>query len=171
QEVVLDPATTGVDPTKWNRAVLSKIYTGGWTQVRPPDPAGHGTACGDTADYSVEEDSFVQVFSLPCGITFRYASVVAGNDGLDFPACKYDSNEGEIDAVAGLTENGSAVCPDADGDHYVDCNCPGHPPICDCNDADPGIHPGAPEACDSTVDYNCDGMKGTPCPVDLVCYQ
>ncbi|MFO0618803.1 MAG: putative metal-binding motif-containing protein [Polyangiaceae bacterium] len=168
-DVVLDPKTTGVDPNKWNRAVLSKIYTAGWVQVRPPDQGPYGAACGDTADYSVEEDSFVQVFSLPCGITFRYASVVAGNDGLDFPACKYDSNEGEIDAVAGLTESGAAVCPDADHDQYVDCNCMGAPPVCDCNDADPGIHPGAPEACDSP-DLNCDGAP-SPCPSPLACYQ
>jgi MYXO-CTERM domain-containing protein len=168
-DIILQPAVTGVDPNKWNRAVLSKIYTGGWVQVRPPDPANFGAACGDTADYSVEEDSFVQVFSLPCGITFRYAAIVAGNDGLDFPACAYNSNEGEIDAVAGLTESGAAVCPDNDHDHYVDCNCPGAPPVCDCNDSDPTIHPGAPEACDSTTDYNCDMQLGS-CPAGLICY-
>jgi MYXO-CTERM domain-containing protein len=168
RELILHPATDGVDPMKWNRAVLSRIFTKGWVEVRPPDPAGHAS-CGDTAQYSVEEDSFVQVFSLPCGITFRYAAVVAGNDGLDFPSCIYHSNEGEIDAVAGLTESGSAVCPDADGDHYVDCNCPGAPPVCDCNDSDPTVHPGAPEACDATTDLNCDGMVGTPCSAGLVC--
>jgi MYXO-CTERM domain-containing protein len=168
-DIIQDPATQGVDPMKWNRAVLSKIYTGGWVQVRPPDPAGHGPACGDTPEYSVEEDSFVQVFSLPCGITFRYAAIVAGNDGRDFPSCAYNSNEGEIDAVAGLTESGSAVCPDADNDHYVDCNCPGAPPICDCNDIDPNIHPGAPEACDAP-DLNCDGQP-SPCAAGLVCHK
>ncbi|APR81196.1 internalin, putative [Minicystis rosea] len=169
-DIILDPSKDGVDPMKWNRAVLSKVYTKGFVEVRPPDPAGHA-ACGDVAEFSVEEDSFVQVFSLPCGITFRYAAIVAGNDGRDFPSCAYDSNEGEIDAVAGLTESGSAVCPDADNDHYVDCNCPGAPPICDCNDGDPTIHPGAPEACDATVDYNCDNTIGTPCAAGLVCNE
>lgn len=168
---VLDPKADGVDPQKWNRAVLSKIYTKGYVEVRPPDPANHGASCGDTNEYSVEEDSFVQVFSLPCGITFRYAAIVAGNDGRDFPSCIYPSNEGEIDAVAGLTESGSAVCPDADNDHYVDCNCPGAPPVCDCNDADPTVHPGAPEACDAAVDLNCDGTTGTACAGGTVCYQ
>lgn len=168
---VLEPAKSGVDPTKWNRAVLSKVYTGGWTQVRAPDTTAgsYGLACGDTGQFSVEEDSFVQVFSLPCGITFRYASIVAGNDGRDFDQCAYDSSEGEIDAVAGLTEDGSAVCPDADGDHYVDCACPGAPPLCDCNDGDPTVHPGAPEACDATADKNCDGAMGLACPSGLAC--
>ena len=166
-DVILDPKTTGVDPMKWNRAVLSKIYTWGWFNGRAPDPVGHAS-CGDTANYAVEDDAFSQVFSLPCGVTFRYASIVAGNDGLDFPACGYDSSEAELDAVAGLTESGAGVCPDKDGDHYVDCACPTAPPICDCNDSDPKIHPGAPEACDSP-DLNCDGIPGS-CPAGLLCY-
>ena len=170
---VIDPMTTGVDPTKWNRAVLSKIFTWGWFNTRAPDPTDFGASCGDTAQYSVEDDSFTQVFTLPCGINFRYASIVAGNDGLDFPACAYDSQEAELDAVAGLTESGAGVCPDNDHDGYVDCNCPGAPPPpdCDCNDSDPNVHPGAPEACDATVDDNCDGVIGTPCPASTVCYE
>ncbi|MFT3768251.1 MAG: MopE-related protein [Minicystis sp.] len=176
QATVLHPASEGVDPMKWNRAVLSKIYTQGWGIFRQGYDPAHPElsvkpACGDTADYYVEDDSFVQVFSLPCGITFRYAAVVAGNDGLDFPACTFHSNEGEIDAVAGLTESGSAVCPDADNDHYVDCNCPGAPPVCDCNDSDPTVHPGAPEACDAQSDLNCDNMTGTACAAGLICHQ
>jgi hypothetical protein len=166
---ITDPLVSGVDPAKWNRAVLSKIYTKGFVEVRPPDPAGHGATCGDTATFSVEEDSFVQVFSLPCGITFRYAAIVAGNDALDFPGCGYDSSEAEVDAVAGLTEDGAGVCPDRDGDHFVDCTCPNAPPVCDCNDSDPAIHPGAPEACDSP-DLNCDLQPGA-CSGALVCYD
>ncbi len=168
QEVVQNPKADGVNPMAWNRAVLTTIFTKGWIEVRPPDPVTYA-ACGDTPLYSVEEDSFVSVYALPCGITFKYAAVVAGNDGLDFPACGFDSNEAELDAVAGLTESGAAVCPDADGDHFVDCMCPGAPPVCDCDDKDPAVHPGAPEACDST-DLNCDGVSGG-CAGDLVCYQ
>lgn len=168
QDLVLHPATDGVDPNKWNRAVLSKIYTAGWFSTRSPDPTGHAS-CGDTPQYAVESDSFTQVFSLPCGITFRYASVIAGNDGLDFPACGYDSQEAELDAVAGLTESGSAVCPDNDHDHFVDCSCPGAPPVCDCNDADPTVYPGAPERCDQP-DMNCDGVPGS-CSGGQSCYQ
>ena len=166
---IQDPKTTGVDPMKWNRAVLSTIYTKGFVEVRPPDPAGHA-ACGDTAQYAVEEDSFVSVYALPCGITFRYAAIVAGNDGLDFPACGFDSSEAELDAVAGLTESGAAVCPDKDGDHFVDCLCLGAPPVCDCNDSDPAVHPGAPEACDAP-DLNCDKLPGACSDPKTVCYK
>jgi MYXO-CTERM domain-containing protein len=168
QSAILDPAGQGVDPNQWNRAVLTKIFTKGFVEVRPPDPIGHA-ACGDTALYSVEEDSFAQVFSLPCGINFRYAAIIAGNDGLDFPECAFDSQEAELDAVAGLTETGAAVCPDADGDHYVDCACPGAPPVCDCNDADENVNPGEPEPCDS-VDINCDNVPGS-CDQPLVCHD
>jgi MYXO-CTERM domain-containing protein len=168
QEVVLQPTTTGADPQKWNRAVLSKVFTKGFVEVRAPDQAGHGASCGDTDLYSVEEDSFVQVFSLPCGITFRYAAVVAGNDGLDFPACAFDSSEAELDGVVGLTEEGAGVCPDADKDGFVDCNCPGAPAVCDCNDADAAVHPGASEKCDDS-DRNCDGAPGA-CGSGLVCF-
>ncbi|HVY45939.1 MAG TPA: putative metal-binding motif-containing protein, partial [Minicystis sp.] len=164
---ILDPSTQGVDPTKWNRAVLKTVYTHGWYDTG----RAFNASCGDTNDYPVEQDSFVQVFSLPCGITFRYAAIVAGNDGLDFPACQYASQEAELDAVAGLTEEGAGVCPDADGDHYVDCNCPGHPPVCDCDDGDPTVHPGATEACDADKDYNCDGNVGTMCPANTVCFD
>src|SRR5262249_16092626 len=113
QDRVQDPKTTGVDPSKWNRAVLTRIFTWGWENVRTPDRVNH-LQCGDTTLYSVEDDSFAQVFALPCGINFRYAAVVAGNDGLVFPPCAFDSSEAELDAVAGLTESGSGVCPDAD---------------------------------------------------------
>ncbi|MEZ4298738.1 MAG: putative metal-binding motif-containing protein [Polyangiaceae bacterium] len=166
KEKIEQPTVTGVDPQKWTRAVLKTIFTKGWVEIRPPDPAGHA-ACGDTPLYSVEEDSFAQVFSLPCGITFRYASIIAGNDALDFPECGFDSNEAELDAVAGLTEGGSAVCPDADSDGFVDCDCPGAPPSCDCDDGDEAVHPGAPEPCDAP-DLDCDGAPGA-CEAGLFC--
>ena len=171
QTVILHPTTTGADPNQWNRAVLSKVYTQGWYTTRAPDPSGHGTTCGDTAQYSVELDAFSQVFSLPCGINFRYAAVVAGNDGLDFPACAYDSQEAELDAIAGLTESGAGVCPDQDNDGYVACSCAGAPPLCDCDDGDPSTHPNAPESCDAPKDFNCNGHHPEPCGAGLDCWQ
>lgn len=170
KEAIDDPATTGTDPQKWNRAVLQQIFTHGWFTTRPPSP-GNPTyaACGDTANYAVEDDSFVQVHGLPCGITFRYASIVAGYDGKEFGACEYHSQEGEVDAVAGLTEEGSGVCPDADKDGFVDCSCPGATKPCDCKDDDAKVYPGAPEPCDSAADLDCDGKPGA-CPSGLYCH-
>jgi uncharacterized protein (TIGR03382 family) len=170
-DVVLDPRTQGADPTKWNRVSLTKVFTWGWSTTRAPDPANFGVACGDTATFAVEADSFVQVFSLPCGTTMRYAAIVAGNDGLDFPSCANNASTAHIDAIAGLTEAGAGVCPDQDQDGFVDCACPGAPAICDCNDADPRVHPGAPEACDAVTDLNCDGVAGSACASGSTCYQ
>ena len=109
RDTIVNPAAPGVDMNKWNRAVLKKVYTKGYVDTRLPDPAGHA-ACGDSSTYAVEMDSMVSIFALPSGSRLRYAAVIAGNDGLDFPSCGYDSSEAELDAVAGLTESGAGVC-------------------------------------------------------------
>ncbi|MCB9664710.1 MAG: putative metal-binding motif-containing protein [Alphaproteobacteria bacterium] len=63
---------------------------------------------------------------------------------------------------------------DADGDGYgsassgtlVACTRPsGHTrEDDDCDDTDPGVHPGAEESCDSAEDANCDGYQGDADP-------
>jgi MYXO-CTERM domain-containing protein len=162
RQVIDNPTTTGSDPQKWNRAKLSQLFLEGWKKVRP------GTDPG--LSYTIEADSFSSVWSLPCGITFRYVGIIAGNDGKDLPSCNFDSYDAEIDAVAGLTEDGAGVCPDADKDNFVDCMCPTHPAVCDCDDSNPAVHPGAPEACDS-ADLNCDGVPGGCADPASVCYK
>ena len=114
-DVVLDPTTLGYAPRKWNRARLTRVHTKGTVEVRPPDPIGFA-ACGDTAAYSVEMDSFVTVFTLPPRVDLRYAAVVPGNDGRDFPECASDEASGRVDSLAGLTAPGAALCPTCDPD-------------------------------------------------------
>lgn len=83
RNVITNPAAVGADETKWNRGALERVYTKGWVELRPPDPGGHGPACGDTAAYSVEMDSMVSVYALPPGaaMTFYYL-VSARNEQL-----------------------------------------------------------------------------------------
>ena len=161
RDKIENPTSAGADPMKWNRAKLSKIFLEGWKKLRAGVDPG--------LNYTIEADSFTSVWSLPCGITFRYVGVISGNDGKDLAQCNFDSSESELDAVAGLTESGAGVCPDADHDGFVDCNCAGHPAVCDCNDGSAAIHPGALEACDD-VDLNCDG-KLSPCAAGQLCDQ
>jgi len=56
--------------------------------------------------------------------------------------------------------------PDADGDGYISCFCPGGN---DCDDTDPNIHPGAGEICGNGIDEDCSGGCGVvddlPCDV------
>lgn len=63
----------------------------------------------------------------------------------------------------GLVDEPAGPCPDADGDHY---GAPGSA-FCsrlapDCDDADPAVHPDAPEICGNGRDDNCDGVVDDP---------
>jgi hypothetical protein len=186
RDMVDDPVKTGADPQKWNRARLYKLYTHGWIDrgdccdlPRGCDPV----ACnlpkpGDNP--VLEADSMALVFTLPCGIAFRYAAFIAGYDGkgLDDPSkgadvCAFHSFDAEIDAVAGLNDDESAICPDKDGDGFPSCDCTPQPTPCDCVDdpaKDPDAkkyYPGAPQSCDGPQ-YSC---APTPCPTGTVCHD
>lgn len=170
-----DPDATAIapdgapDPRLWNRALLIRAYTEGWTR----NPAAIGAAeagRGDLATFLRDAsagdaiaDAITTVWALPCGLTFRYVSVQAGNEGNPGPACAFHSADDELDAVAGLNEDDTAICVDFDGDGHRDAACGGG----DCDDADPDVHPGAFERCDATVDVNCRPMEA--CPEGTVC--
>jgi len=185
--VVIDnPGKDGADPMKWNRAKLHKIFTHGW--IDNGDCCDVPKGCDPTkcvlpkaGDNPVlEADSMALVFTLPCGIAFRYASFIAGYDGksLGDPSagpdrCAFHSFDAEIDAVAGLNDDESAICPDKDGDGFPTCDCTPKPSPCDCVD-DPAInpeakkyYPGAPQACDGPQ-YSC---APTACPTGTYCHN
>jgi len=77
------------DLSTWTRAKLETAWDQGWD----PDPS---IADGWTTEYS-----------LASGQTFRYASVVWGG-----ASSIWADGDGEIDAVAGLTEEGHPVVPE-----------------------------------------------------------
>jgi len=93
----------------------------------------------------------------------------ADGDGVDAPAdcddadpAAFPGNVELCDAVDGDCD-GSLVdeFPDSDGDGAPDCidgdgDGDGFEEPADCDDADPSVHPGAVEGCD-TVDSDCDG--------------
>ncbi len=157
------------DPTRWNAAVLVRGFTRGWTN----NPQSTGTVA-DMAVHPLDmmpggeavADSIATVWALPCGVNFRYASIVPGNYGNPDARCAFHSSEYEWDAVAGLNEDGTAICPDRDGDGFRDAACGGT----DCNDNDRMINPGATEDCRTTMDVNCDGHVPM-CPAGTTCFN
>ncbi len=67
-------------------------------------------------------------------------------------------------AIGELCVDGLCVAPcdrDADGDGYLAIDCGGT----DCDDADPTVHPGAPEDCNG-LDDDCDGQVDEGCSVN-----
>lgn len=164
---IADPSRP--DPRQWNPALLIRTFTQGWTRnptargASERDRADLGTWLRDNSAGEAVADALATVWALPCGISFRYVSIQAGNYGNPGPECVYHSSDDELDAVAGLNEDNTGICIDADRDGHRDAACGGT----DCNDADPSIHPGAFERCDATVDADCQAMQ--PCPNGTVC--
>ncbi|MEI8255799.1 MAG: pre-peptidase C-terminal domain-containing protein, partial [Deltaproteobacteria bacterium] len=64
----------------------------------------NSTAFGDAV-----ADGMTTVWALPCGYSFRYASISAGNNGGNGAACRFDSFDDELDAVAGLDQSGNGL--------------------------------------------------------------
>jgi hypothetical protein len=92
----------------------------------------------------------VIVFRLPAGVTppsSLMLGLAAGADG-DCPATTAPAGMMISDPLA-------IGCLDLDGDMHYSAQCPGSQGD-DCDDTDPGIHPGVPEVCDGK-DNDCNG--------------
>ncbi len=169
RELVADGAPP--DPARWNRAVLQRAYLRGWTNNylstgTAADMALHPLDMFAGTPNEAIADSITTVWSLPCGVNFRYAAVLPGNYGNPDARCAFHSAEDEFDAVAGLNEDGTAICPDRDNDGFRDAMCGGT----DCDDNDRAVNPGATEDCRSMRDVNCDRRLPT-CPAGLGCFD
>ncbi len=102
--------TNAPDPAQWNRATLTQIFTQGWT--RNPRSIGNPMDTSDVTSLAFGDavaDAMVSVWAVTCGYSFRYASIVAGNDGNPTGSCTFHSSEDELDAVAGLTISGDSL--------------------------------------------------------------
>jgi MYXO-CTERM domain-containing protein len=160
--------TTAPDPRMWNPALLIRAFTQGWTRNPAATSAARGrpdlaTYLRDTSAGDAVADALATVWALPCGISFRYVAIQAGNEGNPGPECAFHSSDDELDAVAGLNEDDTAICVDADGDGHRDAACGGG----DCDDTDPAVHPGAFEPCNATRDFDC--LPAQPCPEGTAC--
>lgn len=157
------------NPAQWNPARMIRVFTEGWTRNATATGAGDagradlGTFLRDSTGGDAVADALVTVWALPCGITFRYVAIQAGNDGNPGPECVFHSGDDELDTIAGLNEDDTGICVDADGDGHRDAACGGG----DCDDTDPTVHPGAFEPCNTTRDLDCLPMAA--CPEGTLC--
>ena len=109
--------------------------------------------------------------SVPLAQTFQIVTAPGTATPVDFTAPRaffplLTNNEHDEPAVP------SDPCPnpDADGDGFISCLCPGGN---DCDDTNANIHPGAGEICGNGIDEDCSGGCGVvddlPCgtPPDM----
>lgn len=86
------------------------------------------------------------------------------------PGAAEECTNGIDDNCDGLIDSedlACLVCTDSDGDGYsVDGDACG---LVDCDDINPGINPGAIEACSNGIDDNCDGLIDSEDPACLIC--
>ena len=100
----------------------------------PPSSLGFGPCQGGTHDCQVQPDG-------------SYSWTICAGEVLPANECTAGQANGVDDDCDGLTDED--CLPDLDQDGYS--------PPQDCNEGDPTINPGAPEACDG-LDNNCNGL-------------
>jgi hypothetical protein len=162
-----------LDDGQWHRVVVSqraatlRVWVDGepWI-VEGPMPAavdamtlGFGAAThASYARHLIDDIQICNVDLLDADFD-GHLDVAAGGDDCDDgdPAV----HPGAAEVCDGVADNNCDGLDDSleiddDGDGYTECGDPAGG--VDCDDGDPGIHPGAPEGCDG-VDTDCDGSS------------
>jgi hypothetical protein len=134
----------------------------------PADCVAAGAVCGNGICEAGNGESCVSCPADCAGVqggkpASRYCCGFAGSHpiGCDANRCGACTTQSVTaccgDGVCGGNESTASClrdcppCVDADGDGY--CASQG-----DCNDANPNVHPNAPELCSGGVDENCNGL-------------
>ncbi|MCC6337293.1 MAG: DUF2341 domain-containing protein [Myxococcales bacterium] len=108
---------------------------------------------------------------LPSSITYRAVALIGAScddraglqlNGTSSPVAAAFPASGVVEIALALDAPDATL--DADGDGYLDVAKGGS----DCDDADPGVHPGLEQACGSTKDTDCNGQVGC---ADVACAQ
>ena len=150
---------------------LQRWYPGGTQQV--------STSGGDENAIAVDGPSRGRVFTS--GQSRSQVSVNHGATWTVFDSVPIGARTGRlifdpvsrallVPTASGLHRAVPPTCVDGDGDGYSSGSSACGP--IDCNDADPAIHPKAPEVCSDGVDNNCNGSADcadSSCPGTATC--
>lgn len=109
-------------------------------------PAGFAAEPGDCDDS--DEDAWPGAPERCDGADNDCDGTTDEPDAVDAPTWYPDDDDDSF----GVPEGATVGCDSPEGTA---------PRAGDCDDTDPSVHPNATEACDATVDTNCDGAAGT----------
>jgi hypothetical protein len=119
----------------------------------PPNCCGYSLGKENTSDANTDFLFGGKCYAASCKPDKMLCPAKRCGDGID-ESCK---------GVVNSSVNDTTCIVDDDCDGF-----PAPPQGADCDDHDPNVHPGAPEACGSTKDLNCNGTIGEGCiPCDL----